>query len=422
MGVFLLPKGLIKEIETLMNSYWWKGGGGENKGINWKSWEHLCRPKKWGGMGFRNLHDFNLSLLCKQAWRLSQNPDSLASKIYKARYYPDSSFLAAKVGANPSFIWRSLLATQDIIRRHTRWRIGNGNQVYIWGDRWLPDKSNAYVRSYPFPLMENSKVADLIDPSNLNWDETAIRNIFSHRDADLIQGSLFLNFKFKTKLFGDRKTMGNSLLRVVIWPLEVSCARRTSNIGAIYGRAEFPLSNGKESIFHLFVECEYAKACWNHLGYQTSANSVDNFQDWLGLMTATLSATIDGQQTAKRNTIDATWTKPQQGFLKLNVDVAIDKQGARMGFGCVVRDDLGHFVAARGSHWRGYYSSKEVEAVAIRESLSWLKTLNIDKVIIETDSLQVTQGLNSNLGDSSFHVVLSEIKNLMSMFTQSSLV
>lgn len=93
-----------------------------------------------------------------------------------------------------------------------------------------------------------------------------------------------------------------------------------------------------------------------------------------------------------------------------------------MGFGCVVRDDLGHFVAARGSHWRGYYSSKEAEAVAIRESLSWLKTLNIDKVIIETDSLQVTQGLNSNLGDSSFHVVLSEIKNLMSMFTQSNLV
>lgn len=66
MGVFLLPKGLIKSIETTINSYWWKGGGSDRKGITWKNWSSMCMPKKWGGLGFRDLHSFNLALLSKQ--------------------------------------------------------------------------------------------------------------------------------------------------------------------------------------------------------------------------------------------------------------------------------------------------------------------------------------------------------------------
>lgn len=37
MGVFLLPVGLCKEIEIVMNFFWWKGGRRENKGVHWKS-------------------------------------------------------------------------------------------------------------------------------------------------------------------------------------------------------------------------------------------------------------------------------------------------------------------------------------------------------------------------------------------------
>ncbi|XP_019163592.1 PREDICTED: uncharacterized protein LOC109159934 [Ipomoea nil] len=127
---------LIKSIESTMNSYWWKGGGSNSKGIIWKKWSFLCKRKKWGGLGFRDLHGFNLALLSKQAWILANDPNSLASRVLRARYYPNSSFLDAKLGANPSFIWSSLMATQDIIRKHSRWRIGNGSLTRIWGDNW----------------------------------------------------------------------------------------------------------------------------------------------------------------------------------------------------------------------------------------------------------------------------------------------
>ena len=47
-------------------------------------------------MGFRDLRDFNLAMLVKQGWRMIQGNDSLLYKCFKARYFPQSSFLDAK--------------------------------------------------------------------------------------------------------------------------------------------------------------------------------------------------------------------------------------------------------------------------------------------------------------------------------------
>lgn len=57
-----------------------------------------CQPKTEGGMGFRHLHDFNMSVLGKQGWRLLTKPENLVAKVYKARYYPNCSFLSATLG------------------------------------------------------------------------------------------------------------------------------------------------------------------------------------------------------------------------------------------------------------------------------------------------------------------------------------
>lgn len=64
-----------------------------------------------------------------------------------------------------------------------------------------------------------------------------------------------------------------------------------------------------------------------------------------------------------------------------------------MGFGCVIRDSNGKFVAAKGIPWIGVFQLKEAEAMSIREALSWLKKLNLEFVKVETDVLQVYNGI-----------------------------
>jgi hypothetical protein len=99
-------------------------------------WDKMGRAKERGGLGFRDLEWFNLALLAKQGWRLIQNPNSLVAKILKEKYHPNAMFLEAHIGRRPSYIWRSFWNSKKLLAYGLIWRVGDGNQIRIWRDRW----------------------------------------------------------------------------------------------------------------------------------------------------------------------------------------------------------------------------------------------------------------------------------------------
>ncbi|XP_030924679.1 uncharacterized protein LOC115951656 [Quercus lobata] len=124
MNCFKLPDSLCNELNSLIRNFWWGQRERERK-LAWIAWEKMCTPKVEGGMGFKDLKAFNLALHAKQRWWFTQNTDSLAHTVLKARYFPKSNFLEAQLGKKPSYTWRNLMATKEVLWQGLRWNIGN---------------------------------------------------------------------------------------------------------------------------------------------------------------------------------------------------------------------------------------------------------------------------------------------------------
>ncbi|KAL8108439.1 hypothetical protein AgCh_024775 [Apium graveolens] len=128
MNFFSIPGEVCNNIQRLMNSYWWSNKG-RNKGIRWMAWERLCESKFNGGLGFKDLRCFNVSMLAKQGWRLLNGDNPLVTALMKAKYFPKMDFLNARLGKNPSYMWRSIYEAQIILKRGSIRMIGNGEDT-----------------------------------------------------------------------------------------------------------------------------------------------------------------------------------------------------------------------------------------------------------------------------------------------------
>ncbi|KAM6583441.1 hypothetical protein CsatB_010443 [Cannabis sativa] len=185
MNVFLLTKKICNEMEQMMCNFWWKSSSKDSKGIHWKRWDRLTLHKLKGGMEFRNLRDFKVSLLSKQGWRLLSRPDSLVARLFKARYYSRGDFLSAELGHNPSFVWRSIFEAKDLVKAWARVRIGNGAKTRILDDPWLPDEDNPSIIS-THPALVDQRVQALMVTRHYEWDVELINDVMSARDAAII--------------------------------------------------------------------------------------------------------------------------------------------------------------------------------------------------------------------------------------------
>uniref|UniRef100_A0A2N9GQD2 Reverse transcriptase zinc-binding domain-containing protein n=1 Tax=Fagus sylvatica TaxID=28930 RepID=A0A2N9GQD2_FAGSY len=186
MSCFCLPDSFCNEINSMVSNFWWGQRNTERK-IHWQKWSKLCRNKVDGGMGFRDLSLFNQALLAKQGWRLLQNSNTLLHKVLKAKYFPNCSFMEAKIPSHSSYSWRSLAQARHVIRRGTRWRIGNGSEVSIWRDKWINSMHPCKILSPRQILPDSAMVSDLVDPESNQWKEQLIDSIFWPEEAAQIK-------------------------------------------------------------------------------------------------------------------------------------------------------------------------------------------------------------------------------------------
>jgi ribonuclease HI len=299
-----------------ISQFWWGDDDNSNK-MHWLAWWKLCYPKKEGGMGFRDFHSFNLAMLAKQIWRLVNEPNSLCARVLKAKYYPHGDILKVGPKAGSSFTWQSILAGLPTFKRGMIWRVGNGESINIWTDKWIPQSQDRMVIT-PRGGTVYTKVSELIDPSTGSWDLQLLNEIFLSVDVgriiqipiniqgfdDFIAWSFTRHGRYTVRSgyhlqwrhnFGSRANQLSlpgaspqnpvwkelwrlkipSKVKIFCWRalhgiLPLKCILANRHIG---NSGECPIcQQGAEDILHLLFRCPTAQDMWEALGLQAAIN------------------------------------------------------------------------------------------------------------------------------------------------------
>lgn len=156
--------------------------GGERK-FHLVKWDTICSPKEVGGLGLRNLSQMNKALLGKWLWRYASEPEALWRNVIAWKYgqgegdwWPKNSTRPHGVG-----VWKAIMAELIDFARKVKFKIGNGERVKFWTDKWFGN--GTLLETFPFiynlALRKEGWVSDFLiwAGDTLFWNVTFIRNL-----------------------------------------------------------------------------------------------------------------------------------------------------------------------------------------------------------------------------------------------------
>uniref|UniRef100_A0A803PV21 Reverse transcriptase n=1 Tax=Cannabis sativa TaxID=3483 RepID=A0A803PV21_CANSA len=288
-------------------------------GVSWMSWQRLSRHKDVGGLGFRNLRDYNMAFLGKQGWRLVTNDNSLVAKIYKARHYSNGSFFSAELGPNRSFIWRSLWEAKSLVRMGARKAIGDGKSTMILNEPWLPGTGCNFITT-SHPNLVGRTVDSLMKMEEKVWDEELIYDMFTEEESMRILAiqlgdsaavdtwswseeksgvySVSSGYKLLQQQSGAWPCTGAETCWQKLWQMQVpakvhhlvwramsGCLPTKVQLTTKHVHVDLtcPLCNVEvESIAHVLLHCPFARSCWNISMVGYNGEAATDFFSWFG--------------------------------------------------------------------------------------------------------------------------------------------
>jgi hypothetical protein len=145
-----IPPKILEHIEKLRRHCLWnkKTEEGE-KCFSLIAWDKVCRPKKKGRVGVRNLKIQNEALLLKYLHKFYNKEDiPWITLLWKSYYQETVPHAVQPIG---SFWWKDILKLTPIFRGITSCRSGGryGKTVLFWKDVWMGQvPSEQYPRAF----------------------------------------------------------------------------------------------------------------------------------------------------------------------------------------------------------------------------------------------------------------------------------
>jgi len=146
LSFYKMPKYVSNKLLKMQRNFLW-GWSSETKKIAWVKWENICRSKEAGGLGIRNIQNFNDALLAKWKWRLGTEDNGLWKQVLESKYGSWRNLNDPIVLKSASRWWTNIHKVcggtlQGLwFDNSFEWVLGDGKKVKFWEDKWVGEET-----------------------------------------------------------------------------------------------------------------------------------------------------------------------------------------------------------------------------------------------------------------------------------------
>ncbi|KAH6795437.1 hypothetical protein C2S51_036423 [Perilla frutescens var. frutescens] len=309
------------------------------------------------------------------------------------------------------------------------WRVGNGNQIKVWGDKWIPNLLSGIIPSDSASVNRSMKVADLIKESDGVWDINKLDSLFSDEISILILKIHLPFYRENDRCFWKYNKNG---IYSVKSGYTIACHQRDHHQAAATSSNEgfkeiLPVAGelkrrhldcdtmcrrcgvAEETLEHCLRDC-----IWSSFFWKVSPLRLENVQsNHLSCISMAVKLQNEYQDAVKREPLEQrlaerhTWQKPPIGVWKVNVDASV-KESGDVGLGIIIRDHQGNPIVSRCKKISAKFAVDIAEGFACHEGLMLAREFRRSKIIVESDCLEIQQQLHGEVEDLSYRGALCQ--------------
>jgi hypothetical protein len=260
----------------------------------------VCKPKKQGGLGVLDLSSHNEAMLLKFLHKFFSQADIPWVGLVWAKYYNSGRLPGQQ--RKGSFWWRDVVSLIDKYKGMASVTIADGSSVLLWKDHW-----NRATPAMEYPeLFSFAKNKDITFKMAVNADDftqlfTLPLSVEAHQQLIIFRDSVFTlmstdgkdkwNYNWGNANFATSKAYktlmtGESAHPVFHWIWRAKCQIKHKVLFCLMLKdrlstrelllrkdmdldsytCDLCILQKLETSAHLFLRCNFAKACWNSLG------------------------------------------------------------------------------------------------------------------------------------------------------------
>jgi hypothetical protein len=130
------PIGVCEKLDATTRKFWWNPKNRKKKKkkrekgrfLSWESWNHTCKPKDYGGLGYS---------LAKITWMVASKRNSPCINALRSKYKVSDDWLHKEPRKYASRSWKAIERMKPLIYKVACFLVGDGMSIDIWREPWV---------------------------------------------------------------------------------------------------------------------------------------------------------------------------------------------------------------------------------------------------------------------------------------------